>query len=280
MSVHPRWRGEHPIAAAIWARASGSSPLARGTPGRSVPRHDCCRFIPAGAGNTRSRTATGSCEAVHPRWRGEHRQISVRASSLSGSSPLARGTRTPYTEAEEDARFIPAGAGNTSSAAELSTRVTVHPRWRGEHPIAAAIWARASGSSPLARGTLEAGVGHGSDSRFIPAGAGNTGRHAGWPSRSPVHPRWRGEHAVARWMLAMMDGSSPLARGTLVEGDAAGGVDRFIPAGAGNTQTLRPPSWPYPVHPRWRGEHISSCPCSRSSPGSSPLARGTLPNGD
>ncbi len=52
------------------------------------------------------------------------------------------------------------------------------------------------GLSPLARGTRL----RGSDTR----------------RKAPVYPRWRGEHAV---LLA-----------------SAGGGDRFIPAGAGNTK--------------------------------------------
>ena len=80
-------------------------------------------------------------------------------------------------------------------------------------------------------------------------------------------------------------GLSPLARGTL---DQAGehkihiepAFDRFIPAGAGNTNMGSAVNEIKTVYPRWRGEHeaINSGNCCRFIPGLSPLARGTLTN--
>ena len=52
--------------------------------------------------------------------------------------------------------FIPAGAGNTMQALFLGGRVTVYPRWRGEHLSWAARGMLIFGLSPLARGTLQA----------------------------------------------------------------------------------------------------------------------------
>ena len=155
-------------------KATGSSPLARGTlrgdPGRGSQR----RFIPAGAGNTPSRRMTIPGWAVHPRWRGEHAELGVDAVDDVGSSPLARGTPNSRRSAEIELRFIPAGAGNTMAFFIATPPPTVHPRWRGEHPLMATInpWKR--GSSPLARGTLVLTRGDGLPRRFIPAGAGNT----------------------------------------------------------------------------------------------------------
>ena len=71
-------------------------------------------------------------------------------------------------------------------------------------------------------------------------------------------------------------GSSPLARGTPVEGWHALDADGLIPARAGNTY----PRGVYAVlcwaHPRSRGEHLSTSVSATVRPGSSPLARGTL----
>lgn len=50
-------------------------------------------------------------------------------------------------------RFIPAGAGNTASAAALRNRETVYPRWRGEHELLGNNSRQFAGLSPLARGT-------------------------------------------------------------------------------------------------------------------------------
>ena len=116
-TVHPRWRGEHGSSFFPYRRRYGSSPLARGT--RAMPG-DCwltCRFIPAGAGNTRTHAGVLPSSAVHPRWRGEHplqRAVNWRR---HGSSPLARGTLAQTHHHQTRQRFIPAGAGNTSAQA-------------------------------------------------------------------------------------------------------------------------------------------------------------------
>ena len=173
----------------------------------------------------------------------------------AGSSPLARGTQGERLSAIGPERFIPAGAGNTQGALCAPHPRPVHPRWRGEHSLAASSIACSSGSSPLARGTraqLILGAAHG---RFIPAGAGNTRMCAWWFRWSPVHPRWRGEHSFSFSVAPPGYGSSPLARGTLEGIAAATAAGRFIPAGAGNTARSASSSRSKAVHPRWRGEH-------------------------
>ncbi len=132
-----------------------------------------------------------------------------------------------------------------------------------------------SGSSPLARGTLDKCLINISWHRFIPAGAGNT-RPCRRPAPTPaVHPRWRGEHSSLPFQAAPTSGSSPLARGTPRNLVFRPLDIRFIPAGAGNTRPAAAAARSIPVHPRWRGEHPTHSRRSASRRGSSPLARGT-----
>ncbi|SUH07340.1 Domain of uncharacterised function (DUF2825) [Salmonella enterica subsp. enterica] len=70
-------------------------------------------------------------------------------------------------------------------------------------------------------------------------------------------------------------GLSPLARGTLPIATEFGIVDRFIPAGAGNTYFRYVYGEELPVYPRWRGEHEMSRMYGSAVSGLSPLARGT-----
>ena len=237
-------------------RATGSSPLARGTLGARLARAPPRRFIPARAGNT-SATASG------PR-------------SCSGSSPLARGTREAMAARVEKRRFIPARAGNTGGAAACGRWSTVHPRSRGEHLDAWWSDPITDGSSPLARGTPEIVPLHPRPVRFIPARAGNTSRRSSSRVITPVHPRSRGEHVTMATTDNNWTGSSPLARGTRPSGRRGRGFGRFIPARAGNTPAAPPHPTPLPVHPRSRGEHGTSSDSTISYCGSSPLARGTL----
>ncbi len=73
-------------------------------------------------------------------------------------------------------RFIPAGAGNTAADSRAGHHRPVYPRWRGEHQLSDVSLAWRHGLSPLARGTLVDKVARQVRLRFIPAGAGNTGR--------------------------------------------------------------------------------------------------------
>ncbi len=132
---------------------------------------------------------------------------------------------------------------------------TVHPRWRGEHAISVVKPSCRAGSSPLARGTPPAMQYQAGDTRFIPAGAGNTIPAEIRIQGMAVHPRWRGEHQVFSGMFEMRDGSSPLARGTRVVVPPQIEPFRFIPAGAGNTYQDSGVGGGATVHPRWRGEH-------------------------
>ncbi len=153
MAVYPRWRGEHSLPHWINPASRGLSPLARGTHVISGGFHALTRFIPAGAGNTSPAACPSWVGTVYPRWRGEHRRKERGYRIKLGLSPLARGTRSPWLFALNTARFIPAGAGNTTAAANLRWTITVYPRWRGEHEIEAEPGEFQIGLSPLARGT-------------------------------------------------------------------------------------------------------------------------------
>ena len=114
-AVYPRWRGEHFFQLLRAGDPPGLSPLARGTRSRSDKAVKARRFIPAGAGNTPKAKATERAIAVYPRWRGEHAAPVSVAVNVIGLSPLARGTRRAKGCRRKDFRFIPAGAGNTST---------------------------------------------------------------------------------------------------------------------------------------------------------------------
>ena len=162
-------------------------------------------------------------------------------------------------------RFIPAGAGNTPVAGKHRTPEPVYPRWRGEHSISESLMSRATGLSPLARGTHPYGQRGAAGRRFIPAGAGNTPTRSASPSLNAVYPRWRGEHLTPRVSSASISGLSPLARGTRLTALGEKFPMRFIPAGAGNTAAVPSFAPSDSVYPRWRGEHISASPPARNS---------------
>ena len=153
-----------------------------------------------------------------------------------GLSPLARGTRRCHCRRRRDARFIPAGAGNTLCAECANDDGAVYPRWRREHFSERKGSPGRDGLSPLARGTLVRLMQGILSERFIPAGAGNTRWRRRRQILQTVYPRWRGEHCTIMGNSLPLDGLSPLARGTPPTPSWRQRSGRFIPAGAGNTK--------------------------------------------
>ena len=132
----------------------------------------------------------------------------------NGLSPLARGARHSQADPATALRFIPAGAGNTVRRGGSTTVFSVYPRWRGEHINMQRERLPLAGLSPLARGTQSCVNSRRLHWRFIPAGAGNTGRNIDSMFRTTVYPRWRGEHSSLSGLSNSSAGLSPLARGT------------------------------------------------------------------
>ena len=150
-----------------------------------------------------------------------------------GPPSLAQGTRIAVGFSTSISRFIPA-------CGELSK-----PSW--------AI-VQLDGSSPLARGTQDLDrLGYVAD-RFIPAYAGNSRKRIPGCDALPVHPRLRGELAIAESQKFMDDGSSPLTRGTPSVSTLNSDCGRFIPAYAGNSSKSYYMTFLITVHPRLRGE--------------------------
>ncbi len=248
-------RGEHDDTRLMLIDWGGSSPHARGTLLALKPAFPPLRFIPACAGNTTGSVNFSRNTAVHPRMRGEHLQRNTSRVVSYGSSPHARGTHTAPRVQAAAGRFIPACAGNTFLGHALLRAQAVHPRMRGEHASVCARNSSSVGSSPHARGTQHTHQHRQAKQRFIPACAGNTSAVATTIAAISVHPRMRGEHVPRLGGNQRLHGSSPHARGTLMNRIKAKGAERFIPACAGNTRPLSNPS------------HRPS--------GSSPHARGT-----
>ena len=171
-----------------------------------------------------------------------------------GLSPLARGTLVQTPDCFAVRRFIPAGAGNSWFLFFCSGESSVYPRWRGELVLTDKTVLRFVGLSPLARGTrMIPNLGY-RTSRFIPAGAGNSDLKIASQYWRAVYPRWRGELMKCRNVNFSSGGLSPLARGTQRQYGGHSVASRFIPAGAGNSRSVRTRVSAVAVYPRWRGE--------------------------
>ena len=194
-AVHPRLRGEHRLSHVIPQIHNGSSPPARGTSIGIKNASGLNRFIPACAGNIPKISRIIIQPPVHPRLRGEHNVAPYSPQAKNGSSPPARGTCYITIINPISSRFIPACAGNILSPSFSIRRTPVHPRLRGEHKTDRGISTRGTGSSPPARGTFISAPLSLTDTRFIPACAGNINSPCILLNVLTVHPRLRGEHS-------------------------------------------------------------------------------------
>ncbi|OAZ75828.1 hypothetical protein SRCM100623_00345 [Acetobacter pasteurianus] len=151
--VHPRVCGEHEGQAVVSNHVGGSSPRVRGTlrDGKAVA--SITRFIPACAGNTKTRLIRSRVFSVHPRVCGEHKCCASLCQCTRGSSPRVRGTLAFKKKTWGQKRFIPACAGNTWQPLRHVHLTTVHPRVCGEHKCSRLSICRDNGSSPRVRGT-------------------------------------------------------------------------------------------------------------------------------
>ncbi len=239
-------------------------------------------------------SSTSSCVTVHPRVCGEHIGHGQPFTTVTSPvHPRVCGEQPKdMSDALNNARFIPACAGNTPPPANMRGLIAVHPRVCGEHvsipatliPILIAGNTTVSihghgpvhprvcgehvmeevakfpdyGSSPRVRGTRLDDMKSSFEYRFIPACAGNTVSVWSAAACCTVHPRVCGEHPTPPYNHRNRTGSSPRVRGTLLELHACNFLNRFIPACAGNTRKTISHGMEKTVHPRVCGEHSAT----------------------
>ena len=153
----------------------------------------------------------------------------------------------------------------------------------GDHPRSRGVYLKPTkgsdgrmGSSPLARGLLDAvGAWH-SCFRIIPARAGFTCMSQPREVVGTDHPRSRGVYWSMLGASSACGGSSPLARGLLSASRGFLSCPRIIPARAGFTVAACRRTPTSQDHPRSRGVYCGQRFPQRRDWGSSPLARGLL----
>ena len=233
---HPRIRGEHRSAHRRRRRPCGSSPHTRGARPLGQDVHSLFRIIPAYAGSTSVSSFRIGSGADHPRIRGEHEHhVSFRCGDW-GSSPHTRGARLEVWSIIHLSLIIPAYAGSTGTETMMWPASTDHPRIRGEHPDGRQATRHQRGSSPHTRGARTFNRQEAERYRIIPAYAGSTSYSSPCRSRSPDHPRIRGEHADLAILIRDDSGSSPHTRGAPSNERNPDANPGIIPAYAGSTE--------------------------------------------
>ncbi len=192
-TVYPRGCGELLFNTQQPRPIVGLSPWVRGTRPTPTRNIQAGRFIPVGAGNSRSIRRNTASVSVYPRGCGEL-ESNLAASSLTcGLSPWVRGTHRRARRFLAYPRFIPVGAGNSASWQTGKHFLAVYPRGCGELGFVVTAALLVAGLSPWVRGTLFPTTRQAHDGRFIPVGAGNSSPKSLAASHSSVYPRGCGE---------------------------------------------------------------------------------------
>ena len=147
---------------------------------------------PARAGFTPAAPGTSSARTDHPRSRGVYAAQPRQMGLTFGSSPLARGLPPPPALGGGAPGIIPARAGFTLGPLIAGPGGEDHPRSRGVYPRMSPVTETVQGSSPLARGLLDASLLSAIEVGIIPARAGFTESEDCGDNNFEDHPRSRG----------------------------------------------------------------------------------------
>ena len=272
--VHPRACGGTLSIALIAAAAAGASPRVRGNPDRAGPGGPRRGCIPARAGEPCRGTTSRSTARVHPRACGGTVLAPRPPAPPGGASPRVRGNPEMLGRGLQDARCIPARAGEPPSAGGRSQARRVHPRacggTRGSRPSSS----QARGASPRVRGNPVPDEPPGHVEGCIPARAGEPATGSPCPTSPRVHPRACG--GTVRHVVGRLDttGASPRVRGNLRLERPRLDRQGCIPARAGEPCADCARRDRRGVHPRACGGTSFRHPSTSPSNGASPRVRG------
>ena len=251
--VYPRAGGGTSGASGFHSSESGLSPRRRGNPGQALPGAARRGSIPAQAGEPGTSPSGSSAPRVYPRAGGGTSTCLVARLTFRGLSPRRRGNPDPGALENPAHWSIPAQAGEPSSPSSAVELSGVYPRAGGgtsrvesaEHPV--------GGLSPRRRGNRSLSFWSASNSRSIPAQAGEPGQSPQRDVGSGVYPRAGGGTGfVLRW-LEISAGLSPRRRGNRRPRVHRNRRCGSIPAQAGEPEHARRVHLKRRVYPRAGG---------------------------
>ena len=252
----------------------GLSPRVRGNHNAANCYHVWVRSIPACAGEPVAGCFLLLHPWVYPRVCGGTVTPEARQAIVAGLSPRVRGNRRTIIFRHSLFRSIPACAGEPSSSGPTTTTPAVYPRVCGGTEDGSGLRSDSRGLSPRVRGnrgSRRLGI---SNTRSIPACAGEPPQQLSKLPRVPVYPRVCGGTQWRSFWVADGVGLSPRVRGNPARTASATSLGWSIPACAGEPLGDHPYPEAYAVYPRvCGGTEVARCQSSTGG-GLSPRVRG------
>ena len=252
----------------------GLSPRVRGNPFPNGSPALWRGSIPACAGEPRRPASRPRRRRVYPRVCGGTRASEERLQPGQGLSPRVRGNRSAPRRSGPPPGSIPACAGEPGCAWWRPCWTPVYPRVCGGTAQLAIAGNASKGLSPRVRGNPGAGRPIPSDTRSIPACAGEPGAAASTGGSSGVYPRVCGGTTPSGLPWPAVPGLSPRVRGNLIETHRDGVPHRSIPACAGEPPQSDCLRSAVGVYPRVCGGTTVRPSMTASFQGLSPRVRG------
>ena len=231
-------------------------------------------WIPAGAGETSRRPGGQRRGRVDPRGCGGDASRRFCASLFGGGSPRVRGRQARTGRRRCGRGWIPAGAGETRTAAPPGRRRRVDPRGCGGDITDALLPVLARGGSPRVRGRRRDPPGVWRRAGWIPAGAGETADPEPSAALRGVDPRGCGGDGRRGRRRRATTGGSPRVRGRQFDRAYPQQGRGWIPAGAGETLAAANSQRNARVDPRGCGGDCVEMSALLAYEGGSPRVRG------
>ena len=211
----------------------GLSPRVRGNQSISNKDHGIIRSIPACAGEPLAYRSHANQTRVYPRVCGGTRDSALLQWPMAGLSPRVRGNHRSQNGARNQARSIPACAGEPRPGRARPPSTRVYPRVCGGTGRDGRAQLRLDGLSPRVRGNHAVAVLDDDRLGSIPACAGEPGRAVSRRPRSKVYPRVCGGTETWIPIGGSTAGLSPRVRGNRSVAEGRRLRIRSIPACAG-----------------------------------------------
>ena len=189
--------------------------------------------IPACAGEASAMMRSSRATRVYPRVCGGSAVAGTTTGGNQGLSPRVRGKRSEPGAADDEARSIPACAGEALDTITWVGAIRVYPRVCGGSRISIRGRAGRAGLSPRVRGKPIPICIRKAWSWSIPACAGEASRPPSRIARNKVYPRVCGGSTPTAPPFSANTGLSPRVRGKPGRGKLYTHDDRSIPACAG-----------------------------------------------